>query len=62
MQNLRRHTDNADAAQRYAADEAGREQAALDPRSVLLAVKQWIANGEIERARAYVAEYKKGLK
>lgn len=62
MQQLRRHTDQVDAAQRFTAEEAAREQAELDPRSVLLAVKQWMANGEIERARAYVAEYKKGLK
>lgn len=62
MQNLRRHTDAADAAQRFQASEAGRAQVELDPRSVLLAVKVKLAEGRIEEARAMVAEYRKGLK
>jgi hypothetical protein len=57
---LRRHTDAADAAQRYAAIEAGREREQLDAVSVLLVVKAKIEAGELEAAKAIVKAYREG--
>lgn len=54
------HIEAGHEAERFIADQASREVAQLDPRSVLETLKQWIANGEVERARAFVAEWKAG--
>lgn len=54
------HINEDMAAERFEASQASREVAQLDPRSVLETLKQWIANGEVERARAFVAAWKAG--
>lgn len=60
MQNLRRDNDQQQATQRFIADQAAREAGELDILSVYLTLKQWIANGEVERARAFWAAWKEG--
>jgi hypothetical protein len=59
---LRRHTDAADAAQRFAADEASREVAQLDPRTVLLAIQVKLAEGRVDEAKAMADAFKKASK
>ncbi len=58
MTDLRKTGDAKDEAARFIASQAAREVAQLDERSVLLTLRQWIANGEVERARAFVAQWK----
>jgi hypothetical protein len=55
---LRTHGDNAFTADRQRADDAGREQATVDPRTVLYAVQAKMAAGLIEEAKAIVAAYR----
>jgi hypothetical protein len=57
---LRSHGDQQLEAQRENAQQASREVAQLDPHSVLATLRQWVANGEVERARAFMAEWKAG--
>lgn len=49
-----------DEAQRFIADQASREVAQLDPRSVLLVVEAKLAAGLVEEAKAIVAAWKAG--
>lgn len=60
MTNLRQTGDQRDEAQRHTAQQAAREQATLDPRSVLLVVKAKLAAGLVDEARAIVAKWKAG--
>ena len=46
----------------FVLEQAPREQPSLDPRSVLLTAQSYIANGEVERARHLVADYRKSVK
>ena len=47
-------------AQRFEADQAAREQPALDPRSVWYAVQVKLAEGRIDEARALVQAWRAG--
>lgn len=54
------HIEAAHEAQRFTADQASRETAQLDPRSVLLVVEAKLLAGRIDEAKAIVAEWKAG--
>ena len=58
MKPLRTTGDNQLDAQRDAADDAARERAELDERSVLYAVRAKLAQGLTAEAAAIVAEYR----
>jgi hypothetical protein len=60
MPALRSKGDQQLEAQREQAQQAAREQPALDPLSVYLVVKAKIENGELEAAREIIARYKAG--
>lgn len=60
MTNLRKDNDQQQEAQRFAAQQASREQSQLDPRSVLLVVEAKLAAGLVDEARAIVAQWKAG--
>jgi hypothetical protein len=47
-------------AERFSADQAAREVAQLDPRSVLIAIQVKLAEGNIEAARQIAAQWKAG--
>lgn len=49
-------------AQRWTAAQASREQATLDPRSVLLVALEYRRQGREAEARALVAEYRQSVK
>jgi len=49
-------------AQRFQAEQAGREVAELDAYSVLLAIEVKLSEGRIDEARAMAAEYRKSKK
>lgn len=52
------HIEAKHEAQRFAAEQAPREQPELDALSVLLAIEVKLAEGRIEEARAMAAEYR----
>ena len=54
------HIEQQHEAQRFEASQASRETTELDARAVLLTLKQWIANGEVERAHAFWLAWKAG--
>jgi hypothetical protein len=49
-------------AQRFQAQQASRDVAELDPRSVLLVVEAKLEAGLIDEAKAIVAEYRASLR
>lgn len=53
-----RRIHDADEAQRFEAQQASREQAELDPRSVLLTALELRAQGREDEARRLVAEWR----
>jgi len=60
MTNLRKANDQQQEAQRFSADQAAREQAQLDPRSVLIAIQVKLSEGRIDEARQLYLDWKKG--
>lgn len=60
MTNLRATNDQQQEAQRFTADQAGREVAQLDVRSVLIAIEVKLNEGNIEAAKAIALAWKAG--
>jgi hypothetical protein len=60
MKQLRTAGDTQLEAQRAQASQASREQPALDPRTVLIAIEVLIEAGRIAEAKAMRAAYKAG--
>ena len=56
------HIEAQHEAQRFAADQAGRETSELDPRAVLIAIEVKLAEGRIDEARALANEYRASKK
>jgi hypothetical protein len=54
------HINDTMATERFIADQAAREVAQLDPRSVLLVVKAKLADGLVDEAKAIVKAYREG--
>lgn len=60
MSDPRQHIEAQLEAQRFQAQQAARDVAQLDVRAVLIAVQVKIEAGEIEAAKAIVAQWKAG--
>ena len=58
MTTLRKNNDEQQEAQRFAASQAAREVAHLDPRSVLIAIQVKIAEGRMDIARQMYEDWK----
>jgi len=58
MTNLRKANDQQQEAQRWEASQASREQAQLDPRSVLIAIEVKLSEGRYDEAKQLYLDWK----